>query len=341
MQSRGYVVRNQAQSALLGAPVVRLAIPSSVSPRRALSQVRSAAPAATVAVNDLYRRSRVTQYRPAGQGCGTRCEAFELAAWTPGTGRCTAGLPIGVIDTAVDTDHPSLAGLAITVRTTRSSDRRASDAEHGTGVVSLLAGRSSSEVSGLTEGARVLAADAFHGSGDASTADAFDLIVSLDWLAAEGVRVVNLSLTGPDNAVLKRAVEQTLERGIALVVAAGRPDAENKLGYPARYDGVVAVSAIDSRLRPSRLSARGPHIAFAAPGVGLMVAAPGNRVRRVDGTSFAAPFVTAAYARGLANGKSPTEIEGAISRGAKDLGAAGRDPVFGHGLIQFSALPSC
>lgn len=340
LESQGYQVRGQFQSALVGRSVVRLAVPGATTERQALARVRTLAPDALAAPNDLYRRSRFASYRAAGGACGARCEAFTLTAWKPDAGRCAAGISIGVIDTGVDVDHPSLVGARIAVETTRSPDRPKSDTDHGTGVVSLLAGAPGSDVVGLAHGASVFAADAFHGTSDGSSADAFDVVRSLDWLASANVRLLNMSLTGPDNPVLKSAVEATLTKGVVVVAAAGRPDEGNKLGFPARYDGVVAVAAVDARMRPSRLSARGRHIAFAAPGVGLVVAGSKGTLRKVDGTSFAAPFVTAAFAQGLAR-NAPPRIEELLAKTARDLGAPGRDDTYGWGVIQFDGLPSC
>lgn len=340
LEGQGYIVRGQFQSALVGQPVARLAVPRSTSERRALAQVRSLAPGSVAAPNSLYRRSRFSSYRAAGESCGDRCEAFNLTAWSPASGRCAAGMSIGVIDTGVDVAHPSLAGALVTTQTTRSPDRPASDTDHGTGVVSLLAGLPGSPVVGLAYGARILAADAFHGTGDGSAADTFDVVRSLDWLAGANVRLLNMSLTGTDNTVLKAAVEATLAKGVVVIAAAGRPDEGSKLGYPARYAGVVAVAAVDARLRPSRLSARGRHITFAAPGVGLVVAGANGSLRKVDGTSFAAPFVTAAYAQALTR-HAPPRIEEMLAASARDLGAPGRDDTYGWGVVQFAGLPPC
>jgi subtilisin family serine protease len=336
LEGRGFVVRAQFESPLVGRSVVRLAVPRSTSDRRALSQVRALDPSIVAAPNALYRRSRFTTYSAAGRPCGDRCEAFDLTAWTPASGRCTAGVSIGVIDTAVDVAHPSLAGALVTTRTTRSPDRLASDADHGTGVVSLLAGLPGSPVVGLANGARILAADAFHSEGARSAADTFDLVRSLDWLTGANVRLINMSLTGPDNDVMKTAIEATLAKGVTVVAAAGRPDGGNKLGYPARYDGVVAVAAVDTRLRPSRLSARGQHIAFA----GLAVAGANGSLRQVDGTSFAAPLVTAAYAQALAS-VEPSRILDTLSATARDLGAPGRDDSYGWSVVPFTGLSAC
>jgi subtilisin family serine protease len=64
-------------------------------------------------------------------------------------------------------------------------------------------------------------------------------------------------------------------------------------------------------------------------------------VRRVDGTSFAAPFVSAAYAIGLARNQNASRLTDLLARSARDLGSPGRDPVYGWGLLQFTAFPSC
>ncbi|NJM34186.1 MAG: S8 family serine peptidase [Rhodomicrobium sp.] len=237
--------------------------------------------------------------------------------------------------------HPSLKNAKIVTQTFRSSDRAASRRDHGTAVVSLLVGDPASKVAGLIPQARILAADAFHKSGSGDSADTFDLVKALDWLIAEQVRVVNLSLSGPDNDVLKKAVERALSRDVVIVAAAGRPDNGTTNGFPGRYNGVIAVSAVDERLRSSRLSAKGEHVSFSAPGVGVNVAAPGGGTRLVDGTSFATPFVAAAFAFGLENAGAGKEAANRLATAARDLGAAGKDPIYGWGLIQYGNFVRC
>ena len=341
LRGERYVVVGERQSALLGRPVARLQLPRGTSARRALVRVRTLSPLALAARNDRYARSARTLYRAAGQPCGRACEHFKLTAWERPDRSCTSGFAIGVIDTRVDTAHPALSNAGVETFVARSADRKASTDEHGTGVVSLLVGDEAAGIAGLAPGVRVFAADAFHANGGGVGADAYDLLTAFDWLAQNSVRIVNLSFSGPDNAVLKETVERSLARGMVLVAAAGVPASGRTQGYPARYDGVVAVSSVDPRLRPSRLSTRGDHIAFTAPGVGLTVAGNGKALRKVDGTSFAAPFVTAAFARGLAARASQPDVTRLLSANAKDLGAPGRDPIFGWGLVQFSGLPRC
>lgn len=339
--TQGFTLLRAQQISLLGTSLARLRVPPRLSLRQALETAARTAPNAGFANNDLYRRLLQAAYRPSGGSCGHRCEAFEITAWTQSIGRCGTDVRIGVVDTGVDLAHPSLAGARVTLRTIRSPDRPVSDTDHGTAIVSLLVGKADSEVAGIIPGAHVLAADAFHGKGQGSAADVYDLIVGIDWLASEGVRILNLSLSGPDNDQLQRVVARVQEKDVLVVAASGRPDRSRISGYPARFPGVIAVSAVDNRLRPSRLAIRGEHIAFAAPGAGIAVAQRPAGVRRVEGTSFAAPFVTAAYAMGLGRNKKGAELTELLTRSAKDLGSPGRDPIYGWGLIQFSAIPSC
>jgi hypothetical protein len=106
--------------------------------------------------------------------------------------------------------------------------------------------------------------------------------------------------------------------------------------HPAAYPWAIAVAAVDLRGLPWPRSAAGPHIAFAAHGVGITLDAPGRGApRRWSGTSFAAPVVAAVLA-GLP-GSGSDGIEG-LAALARDAGAPGRDPIFGWGLVD---APAC
>lgn len=339
---RGFRVTHATQSGLLADGLARVLAPQGLGPMAALREVSRLAPDAVGARNDLFQRSPVGAYHPQGEPCGESCKPFMLTNWTPIFLTCTLTTPIGVVDTGIDLSHPAFTGADIEIETVRRTDRRPSDRTHGTGVVSLLVGQPGSHVVGIAPRAKVIAIDAFHRVGRTDAADAFDLITALDALAGRGVRVINLSLSGPDNELLQRAVGRLVERGTAIVAAAGTPSSGAVSGYPARYDGVFAVAAVDQSLRPSRLSARGDHIALSAPGIGIPVAAPGGSARLASGTSFATPFVSAAAAinQMQAGGDGRVSID-ALQNLATDLGAPGRDPIFGWGLVQFPPISGC
>jgi hypothetical protein len=338
LTSLGFTGLGTRPTASFNATLTRLRIPDSTSVARALAIVGREAPGTTAAPNERYGTLSRQVYEPSGATCGARCEAFELTAWTDTVAQCTVDARIGVVDTAADLSHPSLAGAKIKSKVVRGADREPSDALHGTAVLSLLAGQPVSDVVGVAHRARIFHVDAFHGQGDDSRTDVFDLVSAIDWLISLDVQVLNLSLSGPDNAILHRAIVAAQNKGIHVVAAAGKPDGFKSAGYPARYDGVVAVAAVDARLRPSRLSLRGKHVAFAAPGVGLMVAHGADGLRRVDGTSFATPFVTAAFAMSGGSSQSDTTIiTRDLATAAQDLGATGRDPIYGWGLIRYGS----
>ncbi|HRD77399.1 MAG TPA: S8 family serine peptidase [Hyphomicrobiaceae bacterium] len=343
VRSAGFELLDQRDNRLLGSSVLRVRAPAGMGRDTARRRIAAAVPGSTIANNDLYQRNRGS-YKAAGEGCGQTCSAFTLTAWSDGIGKCSARVRIGMIDTGVDQSHPALTTARITVKDHRASGRKPSSADHGTGVASLLVGARNSEVVGLVPDSQLFAADAFHSEGAEMAADVFALVAALDWLVEVDVVTINMSLSGPDNAVLLAAIRKTIERGVVIVAASGPPASGSSQGYPARYDGVVAVGAIDDRMRSSRLSTRGKHIAFAAPGVGLLTAAPAGRLQRVDGTSFASPFVAAAFAMGVATDPARPTLASLTERlagSARDLGAPGRDPVYGWGLIQFTAFAGC
>ncbi|HUG61082.1 MAG TPA: S8 family serine peptidase, partial [Methylomirabilota bacterium] len=220
--------------------------------------------------------------------------------------------------------------------TLRADTAPPSELKHGTAVVAMLIGAPGSRVPGLVPEARVVAADPFTlVRGDERT-DAFGLIEAMDALADAGVHVMNLSLAGPDNKVLAARVSAIVGAGTTLVAAVGNAGPRAAPLYPAAYGGVIGVTAVDARGQTYRRALQGPQVDFAAPGVSVSTAASISGVRPQTGTSFATPFVTAAVAMILASepGLSPAEVEVRLAKSVKDLGDDGRDPTFGHGLLQ-------
>jgi subtilisin family serine protease len=207
-------------------------------------------------------------------------------------------------------------------------------------VVSLLAGDRTSRVPGLVPQARIVAADPFSDAGGDERTDALGLVAAIDAVTATGARVVNMSLAGPDNRVLADRIRRLVEARTVVVAAAGNAGPRAAPLYPAAYDGVLAVTAVDSERRVYRRAAQGDHVDFAAPGVAVGSAASIRGVRPQTGTSFAAPFVTAAVAVLVAEEPDLTveEITARLAASAEDLGAVGRDPVFGYGMLRAAGV---
>lgn len=318
-----------------GQPMHRLRKPAGLTMQAARQRVRQIGSANTADFNHYYRPGQAT-------AClGGDCPARQMIAW-PATSRgCGSAVRIGMVDTGVNADHPALKQARLRVHQItpdqQGGDRlAASDAVHGTAVAALLVGRSDSRSPGLVPDAELIAVDAFHKARQDERADAFALVQALDYLADQRVQIVNLSLAGPPNQALAGQIRQMDRQGIVLVAAAGNGGPAAKPAFPAGYAPVIAVTAVDRRSQIYRRANRGSHIDLAAPGVDVWTAASISGARTRTGTSFAAPFVTAAAALLLQSepGLPPPETRARLQKAARDLGRLGPDEVFGHGLVQ-------
>jgi len=333
LKARGFVAVQRRRLEALDVEEVRFRVPRAYSVASAAQLVRDTASGATVDANHIYR--------PAAAPCsGRACVARELVAWSQLADPCEADITVGLIDTAVATDHPTLRGGRIETHVARSADRKAAGQGHGTAVASVLVGRVPGDVVGLLPSARLVAVDAFHAGSGGDRMDAFDLLAALDHLLARGVNVINLSFAGPANTLVEQAVQTAERRGAVLIAAVGKAGPRAAPRYPAAYSSVIGVTAVDETLRVYRMAGQGPHVAVAAPGVDIPVANAGGwlarRTTTQSGTSMAAPFVTASVARlrGAHPQLGPAEVRRQLAGRMRDIGDPGRDAVFGHGLLQ-------
>jgi subtilisin family serine protease len=278
-----------------------------------------------------------------GSGCaGTGCEAVSLVDWNlPAAKQCGPAPLIGLIDTGIDREHEALLGQSIEIISGLQLRGKPSQRDHGTAVAALLVGRSGSSAPGLLPEARILAVDAFY--RDAGTADRTDvttLVMALEALAERSVRVVNMSLSGPPNEVLRRAIASAQAKGMTIIAAAGNNGAGAEPSYPAAYPGVIAVTAVDVKREVYRRATQGDYIDLAAPGVDLWVAAPGGGGTTKSGTSYAVPFISAAAAvlQAADTTLNPAGLQTALESKTMDLGKPGRDKTYGQGLLQAANL---
>jgi hypothetical protein len=321
------VIETRAVGVLSQGVAARLRPPARMQDRRALALARSLVPGAVFDLSHLYGTSQGAAAAPA-------VYAPDLVRFAPRRS-CGSGVRVGMVDGAV-ADHPLLRGARIT---RKSFAEGSGSAAHGTAVASVMVGR---DPAGrvLLGNASLFAAAVFAREGGETSADAIDVAAALDWLSGQRVGVVNLSIAGPENAILAQMVARAADAGMILVAAAGNGGAGGKPRYPAAYPQVIAVSAVDRRGRPYRSTTRGPHIDIAAPGVDIWAAdTRGGSGALWSGTSFAAPFVTVELAAARQSGavRGVGSARSYLARHARDLGAAGPDSIFGVGLIQSAA----
>jgi hypothetical protein len=313
---------------------VLLALPDEMTVPEALALVRTSAPGVIAAPNSYYRTQSVPD------SCsGDLCQPWEAVGWPPVSvdPLCRFEPFIGVVDTGINIEHDMLSQAKVTLESIGSYGAEPSDQKHGTAVVALFVGDADSRVPGLVPGANLLVIDPFGRVGADQRSDVFSLATALDRLGSEGVSVASLSLAGPENDILRDAIESLQDQGIPVVAAVGNSGPRAEPLYPAAYTGVVAVTAVDGRDRIYRRAVQGDHVSFAGPGVAISTAASISGVRPQTGTSFAVPFVTTALAAAMADGSIADAAITRLTEASRDLGGPGKDDVFGWGLVQIPA----
>ncbi|MBT9447696.1 MAG: S8 family serine peptidase [Hyphomonadaceae bacterium] len=304
----GYTLSARERLNGLDTSIVTLSAPQGVSTRRALARLRELDPAGIYDFNHLYSES--------GPISGSGPFAPKESA-----GGGSNGARIGLIDSGVDAR--ALPGVRVEQRAFAGAD--ATPALHGTAVASLMDGI-----------AHIYAADVYGGATTGGSATA--IARAFAWMAQERVGVVNVSLVGPPNQALQAIVAGMIARGILIVAAVGNDGPAAPPLYPASYPGVVGVTGVNARERVLVEAARGPQVDFAARGADMEAASPGGKTP-VRGTSFAAPIVAALLAQRLnAPGVGAQRAVNDLTRAARDLGAAGRDEVYGAGLVGRAAV---
>lgn len=255
-------------------------------------------------------------------------------------------IKVAVVDTGIDLAHPDLlanvkGGFSAVSYTSSYKD----DNGHGTHVAGIVAGADNTiGVVGVAPAADLYAVKVLdrRGSGWVS-----DIITGLQWAIDNNMQVVNMSLgSSTYSATFDAAIQQVIASGVVVVAAAGNSGpGSNTVGYPAKFAGVIAVSATDSGDTIASFSSRGPEVDIAAPGVSIYSTYKGGKYATLSGTSMASPHVAGVAALVLTspigsddlNGNGtwqPNEVERRLERTAQDLGSSGFDTNYGNGLVR-------
>lgn len=281
----------------LGFSVVRLTVPERMDLPEAQALLARAAPGVDVVADNLFFQNG---------GAALPALASSSAAAAP------IATPVGVIDGA--------PGPRQSIDALRGFAKGAPLASnHGSAIVSLLAGA----------GVRDVRLADIYGS-DPAGGGALALIRALDWLIGGGAEVVSISLGGPDNGAVGKAIAAARRRGVVVVAAVGNDGPAAPPAYPASYPGVVAVTGVDGRNRPLIEAGRALHLDYAAPGADILARDKSGEWSEVRGTSYAVPLVAARAAAAL-DGGGDWRVR--LDREADDLGPRGPDDRFGRGLL--------
>jgi minor extracellular protease Epr len=218
------------------------------------------------------------------------------------------------------------------------------DSGHGTHVAGIVGAQNNGlGIVGVAPNAKLYALKVLDKNGQGYLSD---MISAIDWAISNKMDILNLSLGSLEPSyVLEKAMTKAYQSGM-LIVAAGGNDGTSagngdNVAYPAKYPAVIAVSAVDQNNVRGSFSATGNAIEYSAPGVQIVSTHLNNKYVSYSGTSMATAFVTGSLAllKEMYPDLSPSAIREQLKRNALDLGAPGKDPWYGLGLVQTPLTP--
>lgn len=212
-----------------------------------------------------------------------------------------SGVKVAVVDTGTDLDHPDLqANLLPGYNFGDGNGTPQDQLGHGTRVTGIIAGIRGNAVgaSGLAPLVKVVPVKI--NVGASGTFDSATLAQSIDYATAQGVQVINLSLTvDQDTQTVTQAIQRAQAAGIVVVAATGNEG--GPVDFPATLPNVIAVAATNQDGTLASYSSTGPAVTLAAPGTGIYTTLLGGSTGvGGNGTSYSAPIVAAAVANMLA-----------------------------------------
>ena len=257
-------------------------------------------------------------------------------------GTLGTGIKVGVLDTGCDYDHPDIfANYAGGYDFVNGDADPMDDAGHGTHVSGTIAAvRDGLGVVGVAPAVELYCLKMLNSGGSGTFSDA---VAAMDWAIENGLQVTNHSYSSSRNpgTATRLAFENAATAGMISVAAAGNggnPGGKgNTVAYPARFETVVAVAAVDAADERASFSATGGAVELAAPGVLINSAALGGGYTTMSGTSMASPHVAGVAALLIAAGFEPSQVRPRLQSTAEDLGASGLDTFYGHGLVRADA----
>jgi subtilisin family serine protease len=255
------------------------------------------------------------------------------AGWNVTTG--STGVPIAIIDSGVDPNHPDLApkllpGYNFLNNTTDTHDVLG----HGTAVAGTAAAITNDNlgVAGVAWANPIMPLVVLDSTDYATYAN---IASAITYAADHGAKVINISIGGSSpSSTLQDAVNYAWAKGL-VIAACAMNNSTSTPYYPAALSNVLAVSATDQTDNLASFSDYGSWIALSAPGTSIYTTTNGGGYGYWQGTSFASPQVAALAALVFSLNPSLTnsQVVNVLEQNADDLGLPGFDQYFGWGRI--------
>ena len=159
---------------------------------------------------------------------------------------------------------------------------------HGTSIAGIIASSGQTEViKGINKNVNIYSARILD---ENNVAPISRVVQGIYWAIERNVKIINISFgVKEDNEVLRKAINDAVNRGILVVAAAGNTGDE--VLYPAAYEGVLSVGSVDSKGEISEFSADDKEVDIMAPGENVKSVGAFSGSIIVSGTSISAPHV--------------------------------------------------
>lgn len=242
---------------------------------------------------------------------------------------------VAVVDTGIDMDHPEFKGKLVEgYNVLDDSSKPQDDNGHGTHVSGVIAAKTNNKdgIAGMTWKSKLMPVKAIGADGSGS---AVDIAQGIYWATDHGADVINLSIGNyTSSAALKEACRYAYEHNVVMVAASGN-DATDQPSYPAAFEEVLSVAAVDHLKERADFSNFGDYVDVAAPGVDIPSTYIYSDYASLSGTSMACPHVAAlaALVRSVHPGMKNRDVMELIRNSAQDLGPPGHDQLYGYGMI--------
>ncbi|WP_373322932.1 S8 family peptidase [Roseovarius pelagicus] len=311
---------------LAGVTVHRYRLPAGIGVQEAITQLEANAAVVNAQPNYLYFLQQDQSINKLPQFGNDRVHLSDAHATTKG-----ANIRIAIIDTAIDGTHPEFSNSNIS--SFDVTDDGGNVDPHGTSIAGILA--ADAKLTGVTPEAEIISIAAFSKDASGNTVgNTWTVLEATNVALKQGVDILNMSFAGPADPLLEQAMNGAKKQNILPVAAAGNEGPEAATLFPAGYDAVIAVTALDSENKIYSRANIGEHVDLSAPGVGLLVLGNSSGFRTSSGTSMATAYVSgiAALILSANPGADYSILRSMLENSSTDLGEPGKDRVFGSGI---------
>lgn len=262
----------------------------------------------------------------------------------PGSWDLTVGseeIIIAVVDTGVDYDNPEFTNKLVKGYDFVNSDESPQDDDfggHGTLVSQVIGANANNGFSkaGVSWNSKIMPLKVLDYNGDGYT---YDIANAITYAADNDAKIINLSLGAPESGhdqTLYNAIQYAYNKGVLIVAASGNAydDTKYSVYYPAAYEEVIAVGAIDKNETIADFSCRGTQLTMVAPGEKI-IGYHNNQKVLSYGTSFSAPYVSGAASLvwSIYPELTNVQVRAILENTARDIGDTGIDDIYGYGVL--------